>query len=209
MPIVLHAGAHSDQGDVGGHGHTQARCTGREPADVGDDVSLPVQAGGQSGPASADGCGLVGARQADQDREVTLNEGEMVAQRRGRVAANGGRQGDDAPVTVQGEPVTGVRAVDQVGSGGIELGQDGWAGPDGGEHVGAGRGAGCPLRRGDRNEHQLSLIGWPVAVRTTAMVPLAEEEASLAASFLSTMTETTAPEVQSSLVPEEGVAVRT
>ena len=133
----------------------------------------------------------------------------MVAQRRGRITADGGGQGDDAPVTVQRETVARARAVDQVGSGGVKLGQGNGAGPDRSEYVGAGRGAGRPLRGGDRDEHQLSLIGCPVAVRTTAMVPLAEELASLAAFFLSTMTETTAPEVQSSLVPEEGLAAST
>ena len=114
MAVVLHAGAHDDQGDVGGHGHAQARGAGRQAADVGDDVPLALQAGGQSGPARPDGRGLIGARQAHEDGQVALDEGEVIAQGRGRVAADGGGQGDDAPVTVQGQALTGVGAVDQV-----------------------------------------------------------------------------------------------
>ena len=209
VAVVLHPGAHRDQGDVGGHGHAQARGAGRQAADVGDDVPLAVQAGGQSGPAGPDGRGLIGARQAHEDGQVALDEGEVIAQGRGRVTTDGGGQGNDAPVTVQGHSLAGVGTVDQVGPGRIELGKDGRTGPDRGEHVGARRGAGRPLRGGDRDEHQLSLIGCPDAVRMTAMVPLADALASLAAPFLSTRTEMTAPEVQSSLVPEEGLAAST
>lgn len=67
--------------------------------------------------------------------------------RRG-VTALGGGQGDQAPLGVQRAPVLPAGPVEQVGAGGVELGQDDGAGPDPGEHVRAGGDSGGALGRG-------------------------------------------------------------